>query len=144
MKSADVYPSKWLAAADLANDDESYKEPLVTIDRVVLEEISNTEEKPVMYFKDRRKGMIVNKTNWKRLEYILKSDESDNWHGKQITLYVELVDMRGEMKPALRVKPPKRNGSATPNAQISTGPEAKPVKPTMLPVDTSMDDEVPF
>lgn len=109
MKGSDVFPSKWLKADDLGED-----EPTFTITRVVMEEISNTEQKPVIYFKGQKKGMVCNKTNWNRIAYIHKSDDSDDWPGKAITLYVELVDMQGQMKPAIRVKAPIKRGDAKP------------------------------
>jgi hypothetical protein len=109
MKAADIFPSKWLSASDLGD-----AEPTVVIDRVVLEDISQTDRKPVIYFRGKTKGMVCNKTNWKRIEYILKSDDSDDWPGQAIKLYVELVDMQGQMKPALRVKAPDRREPAKP------------------------------
>ena len=110
MKGADVFPSKWLKADDLGDN-----EPVVTISHVVMEEVSNSEQKPVVYFKGKTKGMVCNKTNWNRISFIHKSDDSDDWPGKEITLYVELVDMQGQMKPAIRVKaPPKRSNMTKP------------------------------
>ncbi len=109
MKGADVFPSKWLKADDLGDS-----EPIVTITHVVMEEVSNNEQKPVVYFKGKKKGMVCNKTNWNRIAYIHKSDDSDDWSGKDVTLYVELVSMQGEMKPAIRVKAPiKRTATPT-------------------------------
>lgn len=106
MKADDVFPSKWLKADDLGD-----KEPTVTITHVVMEEVSKNERKPVVYFKGAKKGMVCNKTNFNRIAFITKAGDSDDWSGKQITLYVELVDMQGTMKPAIRVKAPvQRNG----------------------------------
>ena len=104
MKGSEVFPSRWLKADDLGDN-----EPTVIITRVQMEDITEKEQKPVIYFKGKQKGMVCNKTNWNRIAYIHKSDDSDDWGGKEITLYVELVDMQGSMKPAIRVKaPPKR------------------------------------
>ena len=119
MKGSDVFPSKWLKADDLGD-----KEPTVIISQVVMEEIGNNEpKKPVIYFRGKQKGMVCNKTNWNRIAYIHKSDDSDDWPGKKITLYVEIVDMRGEMKPALRVKAPINRGS---NANAKPQQKAPP------------------
>ena len=43
MKGSDVFPSKWLKADDLGEN-----EPTVTISHVVMEEISSSEQKPVI------------------------------------------------------------------------------------------------
>lgn len=123
MKSDDVFPSKWLKASDLGDD-----EPTVTIDRVVLEDITEKERKPVIYFKGWQKGMVCNKTNWGRIAFITNSDESDEWRGKEVALYVELVDMQGQMKPALRVrKPPKKTTAAPVRANASDPRDAEDI-----------------
>lgn len=104
MKSGEVYPSKYLKAEEL---DE---EITLTIKKVVLEEMESKEgrsqEKPVAYFKEISKGLVVNKTNW---SIIAKQhgDESDEWAGKQVTLFVMDVEAFGEMVSAIRVKPPR-------------------------------------
>lgn len=103
MKGSDVFPSKWLSAADLQG-----REPTVTIDKVAMEEVEKGKEKPVLYFRGKAKGMVLNKTNWNRLEMITKDDESDNWSGREITLYVDIVDFQGKPTEAIRIKPPPR------------------------------------
>jgi hypothetical protein len=132
MKGSEVFPSKWLKADDLGEN-----EPTVVISHVVMEDINDKEQKPVIYFQGKKKGMICNVTNWKRIAYIHKSDDSDDWTGKEITLYVELVDMQGKMTPALRVKAPiKRTAAAPPKtAERVPGNAATPV---------DLDDEIPF
>lgn len=102
MKSGEVYPSKYLKAEDLGDD-----EPIVTIEKVVLEELESKDRgkqtKPVAYFKGLEKGLVINKTNW---SIIAKQhgDESDDWVGKQIILFVMDVEAFGEMVSAIRVK----------------------------------------
>lgn len=145
MKSSDVFPSKWLSAADLGD-----KEPTVTIDRVLMEEISKGERKPVIYFRGATKGLVCNKTNWNRIAYITKAEDSDEWGGKTVTLYVELVDMQGQMKPAIRVKPPKaQNGGAKHVVEERQGYSLSTMKPAeRVPGDANtrpdLDDPIPF
>ena len=102
MKAADVFPSKYVRAEDLKG-----KEVTLAIREVVIEEMENregeTERKPVLYFANAKKGMVLNKTNWGAISS-LYGDESDNWTGLEITLYAPMVTAFGETKPALRVK----------------------------------------
>ncbi len=117
MKSGEVYPSKFLKAEDFGDD-----EPTVTIEKVVMEELESKErgkqEKPVAYFRGLEKGLVLNKTNW---SIIAKQhgDESDDWIGKQITLFVMDVEAFGEMVSAIRVRPPKK--TVTNIAGVTTG-----------------------
>lgn len=98
MKSSEVFPSKWLKAEDLGD-----KEPTVIIDKIVLEEFDNGQ-KPVMYFKGKEKGVVINKTNWSMLEHLCRSEESDEWVGQKIRLVVEMVPFQGKVVPSIRVK----------------------------------------
>lgn len=106
MRSGEVYPSKYLKAEDLGDE-----EPIVTIERVVMETLESKDrgkqEKPVAYFKGLEKGLVINKTNWSIIARI-HGDESDDWIGKQITLFSMDVEAFGEMVNAIRVKPPRK------------------------------------
>jgi len=115
MRSGDVFPSKYLKAEELDEDVQ------VTISRVVLEELEQKDgkkqEKPVCYFEEGPKGLILNKTNWALIAK-QHGDESDDWTGKKITLTTVDVDAFGDVVSAIRVKPPKKqsSGSAFPKA----------------------------
>ncbi len=101
MRSNDVYPSKYLKAEELDAD------LTVTIDRVEVEELESNDgkkqNKPVAYFKEVDKGLIINKTNWAGIAK-QHGDESDDWVGKQITLTVMDVEAFGDIVSAIRVK----------------------------------------
>jgi hypothetical protein len=113
MKANDVFPSKYLKASDLQGH-----EPTVTIDRVVMEQLSDGESKPVMYFQGKKKGLIVNRTNWMAIAF-LYGDESNDWPGRAVTLFSAMVTTpSGKPIEGLRIKlPPQRNGGPTQNPQ---------------------------
>ena len=104
MKLNDAFPSAYLKSEDFAEGEE--KE--LTIARLTIEEMTardqTKEQKPVLHFKDFDKSIVVNATNWKRIVTVTGQEDSDNWTGKKVTLYTEIVDAFGEMKPAIRVK----------------------------------------
>lgn len=104
MKLNDAFPSNYLKAEDFADGEE--KE--LVIAKLTIEEMTardqSKENKPVLHFKDFGKQIVVNATNWKRIAQVTGQDDSDNWVGKKVTLYTEIVDAFGEMKPAIRVK----------------------------------------
>jgi hypothetical protein len=113
MKGSEVFPSKYLKAEDLDEDVE------VTIKKVVLEELEQKDgtkqQKPVCYFEEGPKGLIVNKTNWSLIAK-QHGDESDNWIGKTVTLTTVDVDAFGDVVSAIRIKPPRKpvSGGAFP------------------------------
>ncbi len=101
MKMNDVFPSKFLSAADLDND------TTLTVYSVEMAELKDRngapEHKPAINFSEVEKGLILNKTNWKTIEKLYGA-ESDDWVGEKITLFATEVDFRGETVMAIRVR----------------------------------------
>jgi len=94
-----LFPSRFLKAEDLAGEDVSY-----TIQGLEMEEVgSDQEEKPVLYFKEIDKGLILNKTNFKTIASVHGPD-SDDWAGKKVTLYPTEVEFSGKTTLGIRVR----------------------------------------
>ena len=96
-----AFPSKYIKASDL--NGKSIK---VCIDAVVMEEVGqgkDVEEKPVMYFRDKKKGMVLNVTN-SRMIADKFGGETDGWSGREIELYADRVPFGGNIVDAIRVR----------------------------------------
>ena len=104
MKRNEAFPSQYLGQKDI-------ERPLTAIiEAVRFEEVQGdhgAEDKPVLFFKnDEPKKMILNNTNWGAIEDAY-GDESDNWNGKSIELYVDPGIMFGnQRKGGLRIRIP--------------------------------------
>jgi hypothetical protein len=108
MRKSEVFPSRFLKAADLKNGRLT-----VEISEVVKESIVDGEDdQPVVYFEGQPKGLVLNVTNWNMLEELSGSDESDDWVGLRIVLYVTKVDFQGRRVPAIRIEPAPSKSSA--------------------------------
>ena len=87
------------------------QEMTLTIDRVVSEKIKGEKGKvdirPVVYFKENIKPMILNNTNCMTIEFLTGSDLPDDWAGHKITIYGTPVTMGAETVEALRIKATK-------------------------------------
>jgi len=94
-----LYPSKYLRHADLDG-----KTIAATIDKVVMETMSDGQEKPVLRFKDREKGMVLNRTN---LDAIAAKygDETREWSGANIELFPTVVTFKGQRHDSIRARP---------------------------------------
>jgi len=111
-----VFPSNYLKASDLGD-----KSPLVTVDRVEIEPIGRDKEmKPVIYFQGKEKGLVLNKTNAKKIAELVGSKDTDDWTGCQIRIYATETEFGGETVECIRVKPaggnaqpPKRQPEST-------------------------------
>lgn len=133
----DEFPSKYLKAADLQGHAVKVK-----IRDVASETIGN-DRKLVMYFQNRDKGMVLNKTNARTIGDIY-GDDTDDWRDHVVEVFAMKVEFNGRMVDGLRVRvpPPSRQGNGAPNARART--EEPP-----LPSDDGyrgdpMDDEIPF
>ena len=135
-KRDDVFPSKYLKAADLDGT------PLVvTIVSAPLETLKNPEgkeqTKTVLYFRGTKKLLPLNVTNWDAVADIA-GDDSDDWAGHKIELYPAKTEMKGKTVNCIRVRAPEK---AKPPAKQK--PAAKK-SATAKSHDDEMDDEIPF
>ena len=99
----DFFPSNYLRAADLGG-----KEVDVTIDRVMSEDFEQDGQKrskPVVHFRNAGiKPLVLNKTNAMLIATACGSEDYSTWAGKQVRLYADLVNFRGKVSEAIRVK----------------------------------------
>lgn len=108
MRGSEVFPSKWLKAEDIAGQGDI----TVTVDNVEMQEFKDPqsrreEQKPCMSFREDLKPLIVNKTNWRLIADSVGSDDSDDWVGHEITLFVMEVESFGDIVQAIRVRKPR-------------------------------------
>lgn len=120
MKLADVFPSNYLKADDLQG-----KTPTVVIADAKIEKLGN-DEKLILYFQHKEKGMVCNKTNAARIAYMY-GDDTDGWMGRQIILASEFVEFQGKTVKGLRIRPPA-GASASPAAPPRPAPISRPAE----------------
>lgn len=122
-----AFPSNYLKASDLGTS-----APVVTIDRLEVEPIGrNKEMKPVLYFVGKEKGLVLNKTNAKKIAELTGSKDTDDWHGCQIRIYATETEFSGETVECIRVK------------AAGAAQRPKPA-PAPEPVEALDVDEIPF
>jgi len=124
MNINEAFPSNYLKSSDLQGST-----PTVTMSHVTTEKMGD-DSKLVLYFQGKEKGMVLNKTNANNIAS-LYGPETEDWHGKKITLAVAWVDFQGRSVEALRVRPPA-NGKPAPKQEAPAREMA------------DMDDEIPF
>jgi len=95
----ELYPSKWINAAVLAEGDAH-----LTIKRLEIEVFRDDEDgSPVLYFEETEKGLPLNKTNATTIAE-LYGPETDEWPGRRITLYRTEVEYAGKTTWGVRVR----------------------------------------
>jgi hypothetical protein len=130
MKRSELFPSRFLKHSDLQG-----RAITVTIESVQQEEVGDEERlKPVVHFRGRQKGLVLNATNYDTLADIY-GDETDDWVGLLIELYPARTPFKGKMTDCIRVRVP----------EAKQPPKQQP-QPVVKPAtaDDEMDDEIPF
>ena len=102
VKKKDAFIKKHLTTADLGT-----KSANMTIQRVAQVSVYDYKQqarvmKWAMFFPTTQKYMILNETNWDKLTEIFGSDDSDDWLGNKVVIYVEDILVAGQPKKALR------------------------------------------
>ena len=108
MKLNEVFPSNYVKADDLKGRDVT-----VVISGATMEKLGN-DQKLVLHFQGKDKGMVCNKTNANRIAY-LYGEDTDAWVGREIILCSEFVEFQGKTVKGLRVKPPAQRAAPTSN-----------------------------
>src|SRR6516162_8348219 len=135
--ASDYNKSRFLKAADLKSE-KKFKIKDVTEELVGEEQ----EKKPVLWFTNDERGLVLNKTNIRTLAGAY-GDPMKDWIGKIIVVFPTMANFRGRMVDALRVRiPPLKHGQAAVPAKpkaSGNGPTAVAAK-LKLPVDEEIDD----
>lgn len=107
----DMIQSKFLRKEDFDEDQ------VCTIKECKLEQVGkddSPEERWVLYFREREKGMVLNITTIRVLEQAYGGD-TDHWMGNKVMVYVDPnVSFGGKVVGGLRLRTPKK--SAAPKA----------------------------
>lgn len=133
MNINEAFPSKYLKASDLQGG-----QPTVTISHVTVEEVGETDRKPVIYFVGKEKGIVLNKTNATNIGDAYGPD-TDEWTGKKVTLFTAWVDFNGRSVEAIRIRRADEARGGAPSPQFTSGP------PPSDPSDPGVSaDDIPF
>lgn len=126
MRMSEEFPSKYLKASDLQG-----REVKVVMSNVEREKIGD-DTKPVLYFKGKEKGIVLNKTNAGTIVDAY-GDDTQDWYDQELILFSVMVDFQGKVGPAIRVRVPTVRDKKKPDP-ITTGK-----------AETELtDDEIPF
>jgi hypothetical protein len=134
MKIHEMMPSKFLKKEDVGNG------VLVTVNAIerinVAMEGDPPELKYTMSFRELEKPLVLNSTNIQLCAQVFKSDDTDNWIGRQLVLYTDPnVSFGGKIMGGIRVRAPRV-------APASTIPA--PAPPPSAPVHPAFDDDIGF
>lgn len=123
--------SRFLKAADLERE-KKYRIKGVTEESVGTE--AEKEKKLVVWFTNDERGLVLNKTNNRTIRGAF-GDAVHGWINKIIIVFPTMVDMRGKLTPALRVRipPPKQAVTVAPAATTPPQQATTPARAVTTP-----------
>jgi hypothetical protein len=101
MRKDEAFPGKYLKAADVKANPITAKISYVEMETVG--QGKDQKEKPVLYFEDLDRPLVLNSTNWDAIADVL-GDESDNWAGHKIKLFSVRTQYAGKPTDGIRVE----------------------------------------
>ena len=129
----DVFSKPHLTPADLG--DKSFNLKIREVQNVEVYDFKKKRKvmKPALYFKNAKKFMILNETNWDKIADILGLEDSDDWAGHNIVVYAADLMVGGEPVKGLRItdSPSQNTVEETPD----------PLPPTPAPVTQAPSNE---
>lgn len=114
-----AFPSKYLKCEDLQG-----RPATIRMGDVVGENIDG-DNKMILYFLGKKKGLVLNKTNGMKIAETYGNETAD-WYDQLIELYPAETDYAGKTVPCIRVRAPSQ-------ARTETRSEARPAPPREAP-----------
>jgi hypothetical protein len=107
MKLTQMFPRRYATGEDLQG-----RPITLTITSIILEKMhpqanAPEVEKWVMYFKEAKKGVVLNRTLAYQIAEFLGSEDTDDWAGKSITIYPQPMTVAGKKVTAIRARAAK-------------------------------------
>jgi hypothetical protein len=133
MKVSEEFPSQYLKAADLQG-----REVRVVMQNIEREKIG-TDNKLVLYFKGKDKGIVLNKTNAGTIGNGY-GDDTDDWYDQPLILFSVKTDFQGKVVDAIRCRIP----TAKDNPKSARKPDPISSGPSDFPGDRPLNDPVDF
>jgi hypothetical protein len=137
MRFNDRHPSRFVKASDLKP-----KGAVVVIDRLEMEDVgqgADKKTKPVLYFANASKALVLNAVNDEQIGKILGTDDDKQWRGKRVELFPTTTTFGKKVVDCVRVR---AVDGATTAADVEDEDENPAPPDDDVPPD--MDDEIPF
>lgn len=116
---SDLFQSKYLKVADLQ---QGQALPInVRISHIAQEDVGTDDKreiKPILYFRGKDRGLVLNKTNALELAQLL-GDDTDAWTDRVVGLTIERTTYKGQPTQGLRIVPAVQPGGLRQHAQLA-------------------------
>src|SRR5687768_1466946 len=114
-KTSEMRESKFLKQSDIGVGNGSLMTVRSCEPHNVAQEGAEPENKWCLTFQESDKPLVLNNINIQLCEQIFNSDDTDEWVGKKVVVYVDpTVAYKGKITGGLRVRAPRLKAAAKP------------------------------
>ena len=103
MKRNDIFPGRFLKPNDIPIDPLTVTIRRVEMVNVVQPSTGQPMQRLSVFFDGLDRPLVCNRTNFDTIAS-LHGEETDNWHGKAITLYRTKTELGGAERDCIRVQ----------------------------------------
>jgi hypothetical protein len=118
---SEAFPSKYISAADLPKP--VVREIVETNTEALKTRDGASSKKLIVYFRNARKALVCNSTNFDAIVDATGEFNSDSWLGHEIELYKTTTTMGGKVVDCVRVRAPGSSVKKVAPAKTVTEPE---------------------
>ncbi len=128
MKLSQMFPRRYATGEDLQGKPITLTIASITSEKMHPQANAPEVEKWVMYFKEAKKGVVLNRPLAYQIAEFLGSEDTDGWVGKSITIYPQPMTVAGKKVTAIRARA----------AKVKPGAAGEAIPPSLAEED---DDE---
>jgi hypothetical protein len=122
VKRKEAFPSKWLVAVDL-NGGSAVATIKVAAVEAMKDFYGADTQKVVAYFTSKFKPLPLNRVNYDSIADIAGTDETDDWQGTKVELFVRKETVKGVPTDCVRVRKPGTPAKAKAKKGSDTPPD---------------------
>lgn len=121
MKISEFFPKRYATGEDLGGKPFTFTVRTVELEQMHPQPGSPATEKPVIYFAETKRGIILSAPLARQLAALL-GDDTATWTGRRVTIFPQPMNVAGQARVAIRARA-ATNGASQPPATLATEDE---------------------
>ena len=123
VKRSEAFPSKWLGVIDLNGGSAVAAIKVAAFETLKGFDGADTKKKVIIYFAHKLKPLPLNVTNYNSVADIAGTEETDDWAGTKVELFVSREIVKGKMTDCVRIRKPATAAKAKPKKSDDPKPD---------------------
>lgn len=104
MKISEMFPKRYATGDDLHGKTLTLTIASIRAEKMRPQAHAPEMEKWVLYFKEAKRGIVLNRTLAHQIAEILHSQETNDWIDKQITIFPQTINVGGKKVTTIKAR----------------------------------------